>query len=420
MTPRKSHALFFLIAIAVTLTGCVTPPAQEFKKAMASITPQPSSEYSKPALLAPSLQPPTDITQEIETIIDRHDIPGAVAVVLKGRTIIAEGAAGVRKRGSAEKVTLADHFEIASCAKSMTALVIAHLVDQGLLAWDRPVSSYFPEESFPAAWSSITLRELLTHTAGLREPWVTFLVSAYSRHENLRAQRAAFARKVLTRSPSRVPGKRVHYTNVDYILAAVIAERASGENWETLVQREVFAPLGLTSAGFGPPGEANRITQPRGHGKWRFFQLGILGNVSFAPESGGADYPAMASPAGFVHLTAHDWAAYIALQLRAHRANPNPEILLWTPSVFEPLHALKPGVGYSGGWFIQTRSWAKGTRPADTGLVLFHEGQNGRWTSAVWMAPERDFAILVACNQGGKSRGMDELVGRLMRLNASR
>ncbi len=301
----------------------------------------------------------------------------------------------------------------------MSALVISRLVEQGLLTWSRAIPEYFPDERLSPAWKHVTLRELLSHTAGLQEPLLAFLQSAYTKHESLREQRASFVRKVLSRVPSRAPGDRALYTNVDYIIAAVIAERVTGENWETLMHREVFAPLGLTSAGFGPPGEKGTTSQPWGHGKWRFFQLGLIGNFAFDPDSRGADYPAMASPAGFIHLNAHDWAAYVAVQLRAHRLNPQREFLRWSATTFDPLHELKYGLDYAGGWFVGTRPWAKGDRPTDTGRVLFHLGENGRWTSAVWMAPERDFAVLVACNQGDESRGMDELVSRLVSRFAS-
>jgi hypothetical protein len=59
-----------------------------------------------------------------------------------------------------------------------------------------------------------------------------------------------------------------------------------------------------------------------------------------------------------------------------------------------------PAVTYRAGWFISTASWARGTRPEDTGRYLWHAGSNGRWTCAVVIAPEIDFAVLVACNRG--------------------
>lgn len=55
---------------------------------------------------------------------------------------------------------------------------------------------------------------------------------------------------------------------------------------------------------------------------------------------------------------------------------------------------------YSGGWCISTASWAKGAQPGDTGRRLWHAGSNGQWLCAAFIAPEIDFAVLVACNRG--------------------
>jgi hypothetical protein len=59
-----------------------------------------------------------------------------------------------------------------------------------------------------------------------------------------------------------------------------------------------------------------------------------------------------------------------------------------------------PAVTYRAGWFISTSSWAKGTRPGDTGRRLWHGGSNGISHSLVCIAPEIDFAVLVASNRG--------------------
>jgi hypothetical protein len=59
-----------------------------------------------------------------------------------------------------------------------------------------------------------------------------------------------------------------------------------------------------------------------------------------------------------------------------------------------------PAVTYRAGWFISTASWARGTQPGDTGRRLWHGGSDGMSHSGVSIAPEIDFAVLVACNRG--------------------
>src|SRR5208283_6203534 len=66
---------------------------------------------------------------------------------------------------------------------------------------------------------------------------------------------------------------------------------------------------------------------------------------------------------------------------------------LWRP-------AGSPAVTYCAGWFISPAGWAKGTRPGDTGHRLLIGGSNARWNCVASIAPELDFAVLVACNRG--------------------
>jgi hypothetical protein len=73
---------------------------------------------------------------------------------------------------------------------------------------------------------------------------------------------------------------------------------------------------------------------------------------------------------------------------------------LLKPDTFAELHPAAPAKTYSAGWVIYPASWAKGPRPGDTGRRLWHAGSNGRWNCVVSIAPEIDFAVLVACNRG--------------------
>ncbi len=127
-------------------------------------------------------------------------------------------------------------------------------------------------------------------------------------------------------------------------------------------------------------------------------------------------------PAGLAHMTVTDWAKFIALHLRGDPANPHCQAALLKLDTFAEMHAVAPAttskgwvirglnflatgdaaptVTYCAGWFISPASWAKGTQPGDTGRRLWHAGSNGRWNCGVVIAPEIDFAVLVACNRG--------------------
>jgi D-alanyl-D-alanine carboxypeptidase len=410
------------------LAGCVTPAYRDFAEVSApAATDSQNAELktrnpkSPPLRLLSEVVPsPADLGPILAQIGERHDIPALGAVVLRGDQIVAEGIAGVRRRGTATPVTIDDRFQIASCAKAMSAQLVARLVEEGVLDWDRPITAYFSEARFHPDWNKVTLRNLINHTAGVRDPLITFLRSTAFDRGTLSERRRAFAEKVLRSKPAAPTGDRVVYCNTDYILAAVVAEKVTGKPWEQLMHSRVFAPLGLDSAGFGPPGSPGQTREPWGHGKHRLLQIGVFGKSAFDPAARGADYPAIASPAGYIHLSIRDWAEFVSLQLRAHPANPHSRPVLLRPGTFAVLHGTESTLSYAGGWNVGTRPWAKGSRAGDSGRLLFHLGDNGRWTSAVWVAPEKDFAVMVACNRGDQGKAVDEVVGRLISTYARR
>lgn len=116
------------------------------------------------------------------------------------------------------------------------------------------------------------------------------------------------------------------YSNLSYMVAGAMAEKVTGKSWETLMQENLFTPLGMTSAGFGPPGTTGQVDQPWGH---------TLNGDTWIPYQ--HDNPPDLGPAGTVHLTIEDWAKYLGQQFNTQ----TPQILdKWT---FD--HLATPNVG---------------------------------------------------------------------------
>jgi CubicO group peptidase (beta-lactamase class C family) len=404
-----------ILILTLAITGCASAPYRDFSAARELRPVESRSEVPAPWLILRNGQSqPEALENLLEELRRKSGVPAVGALVLRGDDVVAEGVAGVRRRGENVKATREDAFAIASCAKAMSATVVASLVQSGVLHWDRPVTEYFPDQEFHPDWRRVTLRHLLGHTAGVRDSAARVIQATYFGRGSLTERRARFAQSVMRAGTRDAPGARFSYCNSDYIVAAAIAEKASKTAWEELVHRHVFNPLSMDSAGFGPPGTPGEIDQPWGHGRHRVLQLGLLGTAAFDPGSRGADYTAMASPAGFVHSTLRDWAAFVCLHLRAHAANPNRRAVGLGSTAFDVLHGSGAEVPYAGGWYVDTRAWAKGPRQTDVGRVLFHFGQNGRWSSAVWIAPEIDFAVLAVCNEGNRLSAIDEVVSKLV------
>src|SRR6185436_10651049 len=153
---------------------------------------------------------------------------GMVAVVLRGERIIAQGAAGVRKRGTAERITIADRFHLGSCTKAMTATLVAMLVEQGKLNWTTTLGELFADTAKPMhpAWEKVTLRQVLAHRSGLRfeEDGLAQVFNELVRPPRVRLgtlpqQRLEIARQALARPPVIPPDTKYWYSNVGYVLA---------------------------------------------------------------------------------------------------------------------------------------------------------------------------------------------------------
>ncbi len=362
---------------------------------------------------------------------------GMAAAVLRGERIIAQGAAGVRKRGTAERITLDDLFLLNSCTKAMTATLVAMLVEEGKLNWSTTLGELFADTVKPMhpAWERVTLRQVLAHRAGLpldpdgparvfnllRAPYASsrrgpeLMRPPRAGLGTLPQQRLEIARQALSRPPGIPPDTKYWYSNEGYILAGAVLEHLTGRAWEDLMRERLFQPLGISTGGFGPPGAAGKTDQPWGHSS-------VVGKP-IDPGSPAAQFPWYYGPAGMAHMTITDWAKFIGLHLRGDPANPHCQAALLKLDTFAELHGVAPTTTYSKGWvmrgitflatgdavpavaycagaFISTASWAKGTRPGDTGRRLWHGGSNGMSHSVACIAPEIDLAVLVACNRG--------------------
>ena len=128
---------------------------------------------------------------------------------------------------------------------------------------------------------------------------------AYKSRPTLTETRRAIAADALSKKPAGKIGEYV-YSNFGYMIAGLIANKATGKPWEQLMKEEVFSPLGITSFGFGPPGTKDKTDQPWGH----ITALGLTTPIQ------GDNAPAL-GPAGTVHMSMEDWAKFCRQHLPA-------------------------------------------------------------------------------------------------------
>jgi CubicO group peptidase (beta-lactamase class C family) len=199
-------------------------------------------------------------------------------------------------------------------------------------------------------------------------------------------QRHALCRRVLTRAPATPPRKDYAYSNLGFVVAGHIAEVATKQPFETLLRDLLFAPLGMASAGFGPPGKEDTFEQPRGH----------LGGKPVAVGPAG-DNPPLLGPAGTVHASLADWAKFVQLHLRGASADVQVGNLTLHQATMQRLHSAVAGPGepYGYGWLLPKRPWAGGDH-----TVLTHSGSNTMWYCVVWADPSTGFGVLAVTNTG--------------------
>lgn len=380
----------------------------KFKLVVASVllTALPCAAFQEPRALPSAIQPaatPRDISALLQPIIEKHKVPGMAAAIVKGWDIEAQGVVGVRKSGSPEKITLQDKFHLGSDTKAMTATLCAMLVEEGKLKWESTLQDVFPTlaASMDAGYRSVTLEQLLTNHGGAPSGLETdgLWGKLWAHKGSPTSARRALLEGVTKHPPEAAPGTKFIYSNAGFAMAGHMAEEVTGSSWEALIQSKLFGPLGITSAGFGAPGSRDTVSQPRGHRE----------SGSAIEPGPGADNPVAIGPAGIVHCTIGDWAKFVALHLRGDQGDAR----LLKPETFKKLHtSVADDAKYAFGWMVTSRPWAG---PGDR--VLTHSGSNTMWFCVTWIAPEKDFAVLIACNQGGSkaAKACDEAASVLIR-----
>ena len=349
-----------------------------------------------PVLLADPVRAQSDaelqsfLQQTLQQTRDAKQLPALAALIQIDGKLAAEAAVGVRAIGHGEAVTVRDRWHIGSDCKAFTATLIARLVEQGVMSFDDTLAKAFPSfaRKMDPNYRTVTVKQLLSHTAGL--PQLTddkelpLFMAVIEPISDVKAQRAAIARKYLTMAPAGKAGE-FSYSNLGFIIAGAIAEARTGKTWETLIREQVLEPLDIENAGFGAPGLSSRIDQPRGH----IESKGAL--VALDPGSAEADNPPALGPAGTINISLQDWARFAQDQLDGESGNGK---LLKTAS-YRRLHTVVSH-DYGLGWGVLRDS--NGTLQ-----LLTHTGSNGFWMADVRIMPEHHTIFLIATNAGNEA-----------------
>ncbi|GBF58228.1 D-alanyl-D-alanine carboxypeptidase [Candidatus Phycosocius bacilliformis] len=268
---------------------------------------------------------------------------------------------GVCVMGQDQEAKAEMAWHIGSISKSMTATLVARLVARGLLAWDLPLKQAFATlapDMLPA-YRDRTLFDLMTGQTGMPTNLGPFDMLAQAAADSPHEGRKSWVAKALAMTPE----KGWVYPNNGYVLAGAVCEAVTGKTYETLMAEEVFGPLKMTTAGFGPPGQGN----PQGHRK------ALIGGKLIGVGTGsGADNPASMAPAGGIHLSLPDLLTYGLAHSRGHAG----EMSDYLPTqMWRFLHTPPEGADYALGWLKQQDG------------TLWHNGSNTYWLAELAFDP---------------------------------
>ena len=311
------------------------------------------------------------------------DIAGAVVVIVKDGQVLTQRGYGYADLAARQRVDPATTlFRPGSISKLFTWTAVMQLVEQGKIDLDVDVTRYLDFTIPPFDGKPITMRNIMTHTAGF-EPALKHLII----FEGPGVTVPSLGEALKQRLPKRVfaPGTTGAYSNYAVGLAGYIVERVSGMPFEEYIERKVFAPLGMTHATFRQPLPA--LLAP-------FMSKGYA-KASADPEP--YEFVTLA-PAGSVAVSAADMAKFMIAHLDQGAGLMQPAT---SQLMHDPAHVAVPGVDRMALGFYEQRVNGLG--------AIAHGGDAINFHSDLWLLPAHHVGLFMSMNSAGTGRATQEI-----------
>ncbi|NIJ21047.1 CubicO group peptidase (beta-lactamase class C family)/uncharacterized membrane protein YqjE [Sphingomonas naasensis] len=384
-----------LTMLAAGLLGiAVGVPA--FTQAPAPLTPVPQA----PAATVPATPtgPATLTKTDADAWLDgfmpyalaRGDVAGAVVVVVKDGQVVTQrgfGYADVARRSPVDPATTL--FRPGSTSKLYTWTAVMQLVEAGKLDLDADVNKYLDFKIPPFEGKPITLRNIMTHTAGFEE-----IIKGLISFDKV----ASLGDVLKHRIPERIyaPGTTPAYSNYATALAGYIVERVSGMRFDDYIDRNIFGRLGMQYATFRQPLPAK-----------------LKPYMSQGYEAGSGDakkYELIGmAPAGSSAISGGDMAKFMIAHLANGGVLLKPET---AKQMYAPQHSDIPAINTMALGFYEQK--INGHR------AVSHGGDTMYFHSDLWIFPEDNVGLYISMNSDGKDGVTRVLRGRLFEEFADR
>ncbi len=332
---------------------------------------------------APAKAQEVPAADTLAAAMEGQAVPALGMLLIRDGVVVDRAVRGVRSMNGTAAATLDDRWNLGSDGKAMTATMVARLVERGLLRWDAPLSEMLPElaADMRPEYRDVTLLDLMSHRAGLPENLsdMAYFQTFFTDGRPLPEQRLAYLRRALAEAGVGPARGEASYSNTGFILAGAIAERAAGKPYAELMEQEVFAPLGMTSATYGQTPDAGEAV---GH---------IDGRLAIETEGN----PGMLTPAGGVRMTLADWARFCIDQMAGEEGRG----VLLSADTYRVLHTPQGDTVFALGWGAAPQIAGR------VGPVLTHSGSDGTWFAFVALFPGSGNGVLIVANAADSMGG---------------
>ncbi len=334
----------------------------------------------------------TKLDALVPGLLEERGVPGAaISLIQNGKSVWSNGY-GLADKNTKRPVTINTHFNIGSISKTFTAWAVMTLAEKGLIDLDTPVARYLKRWRLPKSDfdnNKVTVRRLLSHTAGLSVYPASASINGYLPGEKMPALEEALSRSYGSFGQLRVirePGTSFEYTNGSYVILQLLIEDVTGQSFADYMQDNVFTPLGLTKTEYEwtPELEASVATPYNQNGEpWPHFQ-------GVEQASGG------------VYTTAGDLARFVA-------AIDSSEGNLSGGGVLKPetvLNMIVPAGESDGQYGLGYQM----TPLKKDGYFVAHQGANEGFRALFLFDIENRAGIVILTNSDAGGRIMGEIV----------
>jgi CubicO group peptidase (beta-lactamase class C family) len=310
---------------------------------------------------------PDSVGDYVRSEMQKQHIPGLSLLVAKnGQIVRAEGfgLANVELQVPVKPETI---FQSGSVGKQFTATAVMMLVEEGKVALDDPLTKYFPDA--PPAWKEVTVRELLSHTAGFTDyPEKFDFRKDWTEDELL---------KVVEGIPlAYPPGTKWDYSNLGYLTLGILIHRVTGEFYGDFLQQRIFQPLEMKTTRI--ISEADIV--PNRAAGYRLVKGEVKNQEWVAPMvNTTAD--------GSLYFSILDLAKWDAALYGERLLKRSSLDLMWTPVKLKDGRPNKGSYGF--GWFMEER---RGHR------VISHDGAWQGFKTAIARYVDDRLTVVVLAN----------------------